>query len=198
MIPGTVTYQGREFELTRGTVNFVNPYAIEPELDLESEHQIRDWTILLAIAGTPEQLRIDLSSTPAQEHGDIVSLLLTGKTTNELIKAEGGSTTSPAAMLAGIAAASLAEKVRTATGLDTLEVGYEGDSDSSLQDGISVTAGKELTESITVTYGVETRDGSVVQNTATHYKLSDTVTVSGFQATDGNYGGEIRYRLEFK
>jgi translocation and assembly module TamB len=198
LTPGTLTYQGKAFELTKGMVDFTNPYGIEPELDLTAEHHIRDWDIQLSVTGTPENLILTLSSQPREEHGDILSLLLTGKTTNELIRSEGGSTTSPASLLAGIAASSVAGRLKESTGLDILEVELtDTNGDSDLGD-VNLTVGKELTENMTVTYGMETKEGDMIQKTTTSYKLSDKMSVSGFQNTEGHYGAEIRYRLEFK
>ncbi len=198
LTPGTLTYHGKEFELTKGVVDFTNPYGIEPELDITAEHRIRDWDIQLSITGTPENLVLTLSSQPREEDGDIVSLLLTGKTTNELIRSEGGSTTSPASLLAGIAASSVAGRLKESTGLDILEVELtDTNGDSALGD-VNLTVGKELTENMTVTYGMETKEGDMIQKTTTSYKLSDKMSVSGFQNTEGHYGAEIRYRLEFK
>ena len=194
---GTVNYNGKQFEVTKGIVDFINPYGIEPELDLVAEHQVRDWNIVLKLTGTPDNLILKLSSDPKQEDGDILSLLLTGKTTNELIHSEGGTTSSPASLVAGMAATSLAGKVKETIGLDIFEVEMKENNDSALGD-VNLTVGKELTDKITVTYGMETKEGEMIQKTATDYKLSDKFSVSGFQNTQGNYGAEVKYRLEFK
>ncbi len=198
LTPGTITFQGKEFELTKGVVDFTDPYGIAPELDLTADHHIRDWDIRLNVSGTPKDLILTLSSQPQEEHGDILSLLLTGKTTNELIRSEGGSTTSPAALLAGIAASSVAGNLKEATGLDILEVEVKENNGESAMGDVNLTIGKELTENMTVTYGMETKEGDMIQKTTTSYKLSDKMSISGFQNTEGHYGAELRYRLEFK
>ncbi|MCP4118953.1 MAG: hypothetical protein GY737_26860 [Desulfobacteraceae bacterium] len=198
LTPGTLTYHGKEFELTRGVIDFTDPYGIKPELDITAGHHIRDWDLQLSVIGPPEDLILTLSSQPREEHEDILSLLVTGKTTNELIRSEGGSTTSPATLLAGIAASSVAEKLKESTGLDILEVGVTDNNGASAVGNVNLTVGKEITENMTVTYGMETKDGDMIQKTATTYKLSDRMSVSGFQNTEGHYGAEIRYRLEFK
>lgn len=198
LTPGTITYHGKEFELTRGIVDFADPYGIAPVLDILAEHQIQDRRILLKLAGPPDNLILTLSSVPQEQYGDILSLLLTGKTTNELINSEGGTTASPASLVAGLAASSLAERLKKNVGIDTLGVGVgQGSSSSSLSD-VNLTVGKEITDKITVTYGMETKEGEMVQKTSTDYKLSDRFTLSGFQNTEGHYGAEVRYRLEFQ
>ena len=198
LVPGTITYHGREFELTTGNVDFIDPYGIAPVLDILAAHQVQDRQILLKLTGPPDNLILALSSVPQEQQGDILSLLLTGKTSNELIHSEGGTTTSPASLVAGLAATSLADRLKKNVGIDTLEVGVGQSSSSSSLNDVNLTVGKEITDKITVSYGMETKEGEMIQKTSTDYKLSDRFTLSGFQNTEGYYGAEIRYRLEFQ
>ena len=81
---GTVTFQKKTFEVTKGVIDFVNPYKTEAEIDIVSETQIRSWTITLTIKGKPENLDLRLSSEPSETDSDILSLILFGKTGREL------------------------------------------------------------------------------------------------------------------
>lgn len=202
--PGTINYQSTEFELTRGIIDFVNPYKIEPELDIESHRTVRDWDILLSVSGTPDNIIFKLSSEPRLEDGDIISLLIRGKTVTELIDAEGGTTFSAAGMLSQVAASAVGDKFKSATGLDIFEVGFNNKSGSSSSSNdselgnLNVTVGKELTDRITVKYGTANEDGIMVSTTSAQYKVTDSISVSGFQDSEGQFGGEVRYRLEFR
>lgn len=196
--PGNITYQGRQFEITEAGVDFVDPYGIRPVIDIMAEHQVRDWRIFLKLTGTPDNLLLELSSNPREEHGDILSLLLTGKTTNELISSEGGTTTSPASLVAGLVATSFADRLKKNVGLDVFELDLKENGSGSPIGDVNLTVGKEITDKITVSYGMETKEGEMIQKTATDYKLSDQFSLSGFQNTQGHFGAEIRYRLEFK
>jgi len=196
--PGTITYQSNEFTLTRGIIDFVNPYKIEPELDIQSHRTVRDWDILLEVSGTPENLKFKLTSDPSLEDGDIISLLLRGKTVTELIRAEGGTTLSAASMLSQVAVSAVSNRVRSATGLDIFEVGFGNDSADNGFGDMNVTVGKEITDKITVKYSTENEDGVMVGKTSAKYKVMDNISVSGFQNSEGQFGGEVRYRLEFR
>ncbi|MGE0084059.1 MAG: translocation/assembly module TamB domain-containing protein [Desulfococcaceae bacterium] len=193
---GTIIYQTREFEIQKGVIDFLNPYKIEPTIDIKGEAEIRDWTVSLAVSGTPDNLKFELSSNPQEEHGDILSLLILGKTTAELVKGE-GSSTSATQVLADVLAEKMGEKLKDATALDTLELGYtEGDTSEDSQ--IRVTVGKELSRRISVKYGVETRSGETVQKAGTEYKFLENLIVNAFQDSSGVFGGEIIFRLEFR
>ena len=62
---GTIKFQEKEFEVTRGIIDFLNPYRIEPTIDLESNTTVREWTIFLNVSGTPDNLSFTLRSDPA-------------------------------------------------------------------------------------------------------------------------------------
>ncbi len=193
---GTIVYQTREFEIEKGVFDFLNPYKIEPTIDVKGEAEIRDWTVYLAVSGTPDNMKFELRSDPQEEHGDILSLLILGKTTAELVKGE-GSSTSATQVLADMLAEKMGEKLKDATALDTLELGYtEGDTNEDSK--IRVTVGKELSRRMSVKYGVETRSGETVQKASTEYKFLESLLVNAFQDTSGVFGGEIIFRLEFR
>lgn len=196
--PGTIQQYNKEFTLTRGIIDFINPYKIEPEIDIQAIHKVRDWDITLSVTGTPEELKFSLSSDPELGQADITSLLLRGKTTNELISSEGGSTFSPGNALAEFAASSVQDNVRAATGLDIFEMGFDAPNNNERAGRVNVTVGKKLTDRIIVKYGTASRDGQMVQTTSADYRMSDNFSVSGFQDSQGKFGGELKYRREFE
>jgi autotransporter translocation and assembly factor TamB len=195
---GTVIFRNKTFVVKRGVIDFSNPYKIEPALDIEGETQIRKWTIHLAVSGTPDKLSFELSSEPPEEEGDLLSLLLVGRTTQELIKAEGGSTQSPAQMLAGLVSATYGEDIKKATGLDILELETEGQEEEQVSDHVKVTIGKELSKRMTLKYAVESKEGQMSQRAIAEYKLMENILMSGFQDSEGMFGGELFFRLEFR
>ncbi len=195
---GTVTYRKRTFTVKKGEIDFSNPYKIEPMFDIEGEVQVRKWTILLAISGPPDKLSFTVTSDPPEEDGDILSLLLFGRTTHELIEAEGGTTKSPTSMLAGILAATLEEDIKKATGLDILEVETQSQEEALVSDQVKVTIGKELSRRMTLKYAVESKDGELSQRAIAEYKLLEGILLSGYQDDKGTSGGEIFFRLEFR
>jgi translocation and assembly module TamB len=194
---GTVTYR-RTFAVKKGEIDFLNPYKIEPIFDIEGEVQVRKWTILLAISGPPDNLSFTVTSEPPEEDGDIVSLLLFGKTTHELIEAEEGTTKSAASMLAGILATRFGDDIKEATGLDILEIETQAQEEEQVSDQVKVTIGKELSRRMTLKYAVESKDSELSQRAIAEYKLLEGILLSGFQDDKGTSGGEIFFRLEFR
>jgi len=195
---GTVTYRNKTFTITKGTLDFINPNKIEPVIDITSEVQIRNWLVYLAASGTPDQLAIKLSSDPVEESEDILSLLLFGKTTRELIKADGGVSLSASQMLTELIANAFSEDIRRTTGLDILEVEQGSDENDTTSDRIKVTIGKDLSRRLRVKYAMESKNSEMIQRAIAEYKLYENIMISGFEDSSGIFGAEIQYRLEFR
>lgn len=197
---GTVTYQKKIFNVTKGVIDFLNPYKIEPTLDIEAQTDIRTWEITLKISGTPDQLIFKLTSDPEQEDADILSLLVMGKTAKELSQGGGSSSGSlPAQMLAEIVEKTFGEDIRKAAGLDILEVKFaDENSKEGSSDGVTVTMGKELSKRMTVKYAVESKNGEMIQKGIAEYKFLENMMLTGFQDSSGAFGGEVVFRMEFR
>jgi autotransporter translocation and assembly factor TamB len=195
---GTVYFQRNEFNVIKGVVDFINPYKIEPTIDIQSDVKIRKWTVFLKISGTPDTLRFDMTSDPSEREEDILSLLISGKTTQELIARVGGSSLSPEQMLADVLAESVQKEIKDATGLDVVALEYNEAEDADESDEVKVTVGKELSRRVTVKYGMQTKNAKVIQKVITEYKFLEKLLMNTFQDTEGNYGGGIQFRLEFR
>ncbi|WP_319523510.1 translocation/assembly module TamB domain-containing protein [Breoghania sp.] len=194
---GTVTFQKKNFEVTKGVIDFVNPYKTEAEIDITSEATIRSWTITLSIKGPPDNLELKMTSDPTETDADILSLILLGRTSDELRNGEGGTKSSNAQIMAEMIASTFGEDIKKHTGVDILEVEETGDDDDE-ENGVKVTVGKHLSDRMTVKYAVESKGGEIVQQAISEYKLLENILISGFQGNDGVYGSELTFRIEFR
>ncbi len=195
---GTVTYQKREFSVTRGVVDFTNPYRTEAEVDLRAEGRIRQWDIILAVSGPLDNLNIDLSSNPPAEDAVILSLLATGRTPDEISGGTGAVQRSPSSMLAEVLANTYGERVRESTGLDILEFETRGPLQGQEGEDIRITVGQELTRRLTLKYSLETESNVVTQTAIAEFKFFENLVVNGFQNTKGGFGGDLQFRAEFR
>ncbi|KPK21178.1 MAG: hypothetical protein AMK69_22365 [Nitrospira bacterium SG8_3] len=198
VVSGTISYLRRTFVVKKGVVDFLNPYRTEPTLDIESEVKVRNWAILLAISGTPDELAFKLTSNPSEEEGDILSLLVAGRTTHELIAGEGGTPQSTSQMVAGLISSTFGEDVKKTTGLDILEVDTQGTAGGVASDRVKVTIGKELSKRTIIKYAAESKDGVLTQRAIAEYKFLENILLSGFQGDTGIFGGALMFKLEFR
>ncbi len=76
---GEVTFEGRRYRITRGTMDFTNATRIEPFFDVEAETNVRvpgqTYRVTVAFAGTSDQLRPTFNSDPPLPTADVLALL---------------------------------------------------------------------------------------------------------------------------
>jgi translocation and assembly module TamB len=195
---GTIYFQKKEYTVKKGVFDFINPYKIEPAIDVQSEIEIRQWTVFLNISGTPDNLKVTLSSDPWETQENILSLLITGRTTHELIAGQGGVSRSSTKILADILAETAQKQIKDATGLDVVELEYTQAKEAEAPDEVKVAVGKELSKRVTVKYAMQTKNARVIQQVITEYKILENLLINAFQNTEGHYGGGLQFRLEFR
>jgi autotransporter translocation and assembly factor TamB len=76
---GEVTFEGRRYRITRGSMDFTNPTRIEPFFDVEAETNVRvtgqTYRVTVGFAGTPDRIRPTLNSDPYLPASDVLALL---------------------------------------------------------------------------------------------------------------------------
>jgi len=196
---GTMTFQGKEFKVTRGVIDFLNPTRTEAEVDINGQTTVQDWTITIALTGKLDNLLVELSSSPVEEQEDILSLLVVGKTTRELAENKRGVKISPSAMMAELLANTYGENIKKTASLDILKLeSADFTTAQQVENNLKLTLGKELSQRMTIKYEMETRSTGTIQRGIAEYKLLDNLLINGYQGDDGIYGTEIQLRYEFR
>ncbi|MBI4485618.1 MAG: translocation/assembly module TamB domain-containing protein, partial [Acidobacteria bacterium] len=87
---GELFIGSNQYTIESGTIDFANPVAIEPDLNLRAHTRAGGEEIELTLRGTPATLDVDLRSltTPELGQADVASLLLTGRRLDEVPGAE--------------------------------------------------------------------------------------------------------------
>lgn len=195
---GTITYLRRTFEVRKGVIDFLNPYRIEPTLDIEAVTVVEQDSITLQLTGTTREPVVRLASTETDEDQEILRKLVVGRRASLAFGGSDttGSDTKTQQMLANLLADRLEKGVKEATGLDIVDVNTSGEPGTQAAAGVSVTVGKHLTRRLTTTYSVESDEGEVVQRTAAEYRLREKVRLKTFQDSRGEFGAEVEVLLE--
>ncbi len=76
---GEVTFEGRRYLVTRGSLDFSNPDRIQPFFDIEAETRVRvpsqTYRVTLRVAGTTDRLQPEFTSDPPLPPLDILTML---------------------------------------------------------------------------------------------------------------------------
>jgi autotransporter translocation and assembly factor TamB len=152
---GQVRLGNRLYQIETGTVDFIDPTGIEPELGLTARTRVAGRDITVTIAGVPDALTTEFQSDPPESESDIVSLLLTGRTLEEVGVAPQAAAAEQAL---GLASTEFLGTAGRSVGLDTLRVEQDVDAgqirfDSSLvatetDPSTRLTVGKNLSDQV--------------------------------------------------
>jgi len=84
---GEVTFEGRRYLVTRGTIDFNNPTRIDPLFDVEAETRVRvpgqTYLVTVRAIGTSERLQPTLESDPPLPTTDVLALLFSDVRRNQ-------------------------------------------------------------------------------------------------------------------
>jgi len=123
VVRGYFAFQGRRFQLTRGTVEFIGGDKINPSLDILAQYRLPEYLVEVKIAGTADKPTLTLSSQPPRQQADVLALILFGRPLNTLNQSEQGSLQQSAVNLAsGFVAGAVVSSVAKSLGLDSLGI----------------------------------------------------------------------------
>jgi len=117
-------------------VTFTGSPEIDPFVNITITHTVSNYLVTIHVDGRARQPQITFSSTPELDQSDILSLLIVGKTMEQLTSSEQASLSSQLGGAAGsLVTGKLQEALGGALGLDTLTI---SPGESSGAAGVSV------------------------------------------------------------
>ena len=216
---GEVTFEGRRYLISRGSLDFTNPERIEPFFDVEAETRVRvpapaqTYRVTLRVAGTTERLQPEFTSDPPLPPGDVLSLLL-GDTT-PAGDAEVASLRSPnqreqdllqaraTRALTGALSAEVGRVVQNTFGVDTFQITpllvdpYQQAVGINVNPSARVTIGKRISDRVYLTYARSLSSSTRDEIILLEYDQSDTLGWVLSQNEDGTYALDVRKRVAF-
>ena len=183
--------------IERGSLEFNNTLLTEPTIDFEATHDLQvqneRYAIRLRATGTPSDLRTELTSDPYLAEPDIMSMLLTGRTRQDLQSAQVGTVFREQALdyLSGQLTSRFFRGAGTALGLDTVTiepVTAAAEADVSAR----LTVGKDISRDLSVIYA-QNLAGRPDQSWILNY-----ATVKNFVLRGINRPQEDEIRMEFR
>ena len=153
---GFATFFGRRFTVEKGKIIFTGAEEIDPILIVEASHQVSRYTTYVLISGTASAPEVSFRSDPELPESDIISLLVFGRTTDQLSSSEQSSLGNQARIMAGrLAADTLERSVGEALGLDTIAIEIGDDTTAT-----SMGVGRYISQDIFLFYQRTFRDPS--------------------------------------
>jgi outer membrane protein assembly complex protein YaeT len=193
---GKLRLNERTYTLDRGTVTFTSPQSIEASPDIVARTQAAGYDITLQITKQAGKVRTDLTSQPPLSEGNIIAVLLTGRTLEEA-RGQAGTIAQQQALsyVAGRLGQTLSSQVQGGLGLTTVRL--EPSLISAESDpGARLTVGQDITPQLNLSYSINLTDSSD-QIWAAQYDFTRRFTTRAVKQSDNSYRFELRHHLTF-
>lgn len=193
---GEIRLQERRYAVERGVVTFTSDRRIEPNLDVLATTSVEGFDIRLQISGQPGKTETTLTSDPPLPEHNILALLLTGKTVDEMRGQEFEVARNQVlSYLAGSVGSRIGSGLASATGLSTVRIepsliAAEGDPSARL------TVGQDITRNLELVYSMNLIN-SADQIYIVEYDISRRFTTRGTRQSDGSFRFDFRHDLRF-
>ncbi len=188
---GEIVLNERRFQVERGIITFVDDRRITPSLDTSLTTSASNYDVTLAITGEPGKTETNLTSSPVLPEPDILALLVTGRTLDEMRGEEGDVAKEQVlSYLGGRVGSRLGRGLERATGLSDVRIEpslIANETDPSAR----LTIGQDLTDRLKLIYSTDLADSSD-RVLAARYDVTRRFRTNAVNQSDGSY------RLDFQ
>jgi translocation and assembly module TamB len=201
LLGGEMPFRGNNFELTRGDINFANPFRLDPVLNIEATSTISQYQVTIDFTGPSSHLSMNYRSDPPLPDTDIVALLALGSPGEE-----SGLRSEPGAAQNYGATALLSEAISTGVGgrieqlfgissfrVDPFVAGTATESNAAAR----VTIQEQLTKDISITYSTNA-SSSQYQMIQVSYAIQRGISIEFLRDINGTYGMDVKFVKHFK
>jgi translocation and assembly module TamB len=198
---GTLSFGNRTYRLTSGSLDFLDPSQINPDVTLQARTDIKDYQIFLTISGTLKDFSLSLSSDPPLPEKDITALLAFGGTSEQLFGIFGNlGAQQVVRLLIPPVQSQFGGRLEKLTRLDRFEV-----ESLDKQDGTTsaiftpqVVIGKEFFKDLFVTFSTTIGTAQEKQVVQLRYVISNRFSLIVERDNENQTNVSARMRFEFK
>jgi translocation and assembly module TamB len=212
---GEVTFEGRRYVVTRGTIDFNNPVRIDPFIDVEAETRVRvpgeTYRVTVRATGTRERFsRLTFDSDPVLPQDEVMALVFGDISPGQNAELRRYANVTPLEQLARDRAArqlanvvsSEVDRVEQQTfGVDTFQItpslADPNQQSSGFVPGARLTIGKRLSDRAYLTYSRSLSSTTRDQIILLEYDQSDRFSWILSRNEDGTYAVDFRVRRTF-
>jgi translocation and assembly module TamB len=202
LLAGEFDFRGNTFRLTRGDINFANPFKLDPVFDLEATTTVQQYDVTIQLSGPGSRLQLSYHSDPPLPSSDVITLLALGRaaTTTDLRTGPTGTPSDQGAqaLLTQAVSIQVSGRVEKLFGVSRFSVdpGLTGVGATQTTTA-RITVQERISHDLTVTYvtDVTSTQRQVIQ---IEYNLSRKFSIIALRDENGTYGLDFVIRKYFK
>jgi translocation and assembly module TamB len=201
LLGGQMSFRGNNFTLTRGDINFANPFQLDPELNIEATSTISQYAVTINFSGRASKLSLSYRSDPPLPDTDIIALLALGTTGQESALRTAGGSNGPSqgasALLSEAVSTGLGGRIEKLFGISHFRVdpflaGTATESTASAR----VTIEQQVTPDLTVTYSSNAASDQQ-QLIQVEYHVKRDMSIIFLRDINGTYGLDVKFIKHF-
>jgi len=202
LLGGEMAFRGNNYQLTRGDVNFANPFRLDPVLNVEATSTIGAYQVTINFSGPVSRLALSYRSDPPLPDTDIIALLAIGSTGQESALRSSGTSSQnygATALLSEAISSGLGGRIERLFGISHFRVdpflaGTATESNAAAR----VTIQQQFTRNLTVTYSTNAATTNQYQLIQVEYAVRRDISVIFLRDINGTYAFEVRFVRHFK
>ncbi len=192
VVNGTYRFQGRRFQVRRGTVQFTGDERLDPILDIEAYLRVSTIVAIIEVTGRLSSPIIRLQSEPSMPERDVLAYLFFGRPADEIGAANNSAFDAAAARLAaGVAEQELQDLLGDAMPIDTIEIEADEMGNTS-----GVGFGKYVGPRLFLRY-VHVLGDEPADRVGVEYRINETFSIGSSVSSTGDTGLDLILRHDF-
>ena len=202
LLGGEMPFRGNVFQLTRGDVNFANPFRLDPVLDVEATSTINQYEVTIDFSGPASRLTLNYRSDPPLPDSDIVALLALGSPGEaSALRSQPGAAQNygATALLSEAISAGVGGRIEHLFGISHFRVDpFVAGTGTESNAAARITIQQQVTRDLTITYSTNAATSNQYQLIQVEYSVKRNLSVVFLRDINGTYGFDIKFVKRFK
>ncbi|HXQ25048.1 MAG TPA: translocation/assembly module TamB domain-containing protein [Candidatus Acidoferrales bacterium] len=202
LLGGEMPFRGNVFDLTRGEINFSNPFRLDPVLNVEATSTINQYQVTIDFSGPASHLALNYRSDPPLPDSDIVALLALGNTgqgTGLRSQPGGAQNYGATALLSEAISSGIGGRIEHLFGISSFRVDpFVAGTATESNAAARVTVQERITRDLTITYSTNAATSNQYQLIQVEYTVKRGLSVVFLRDINGTYGLDVKFVKHFK
>jgi translocation and assembly module TamB len=202
LLGGQMAFRGNNFDLTRGDINFANPFRLDPVLNVEATAMISQYQVTINFSGPASRLSMTYRSDPPLPDSDIIALLALGSPGEEAgLRSQTASAQNygATALLSEAISSGIGGRIEHLFGISQFRVDpFVAGTATESNAAARVTIQEQVARDLTITYSTNAATTNQYQLIQVQYDVSHDLSVEFLRDINGTYGFDIKWVKHFK
>ena len=201
ILGGQMPFRGNTYDLTRGDINFANPFRLDPVLDVEATSTISQYQVTIDFSGPASHLSMNYRSDPPLPQTEIIGLLALGRTGQETgpISQAASQNYGATALLSEAISSGLGGRIEHLFGISQFRVDpFVAGTATESNAAARVTIEEQLAHDLTITYSTNAATSNQYQMIQVEYAVSRGLSVVFLRDINGTNGLDIKWVKRLK